>query len=592
MQRIAQETIGHVIDSTDLVELIGAHITLRPAGGEFIGLCPFHSEKTPSFTVSPRKGFYHCFGCGVHGNAIGFLMAYDRLEFPEAVARLAEKAGIALESQPGNEISDQRQTLLTVLNEAACHYKQALLNAPHALAYLNQRGLTARQMEAYDLGYAPDQWEYLLKRMGSTNEQRLLLAQAGLIVQRSASSYDRFRDRLMFPIRDVRGQVVGFGGRILDKGEPKYLNSPESAIFSKGKHLYGLFEAQQRKSRHFKRLWLVEGYMDVLAMTACEAGDAVAALGTAINVDQLRRLLSLADEVVVCFDGDDAGMRAAIMIARRSLEVMRPGHNINFASLPEGNDPDSLLRTKGVAELHHYGEQAVPLERFLLGWMMRQAVGDGLAEQGLRFKLMEENLKATQDPVLRELLADKWAHAMGIPHGLSQKSRQVQAHGVFGTGRAFQRRKPEKCLTLTERAISMVLQYPSEIYPVAKSCLSQLDGSARSRNKAILSGLLRVVADGNMPKSAALWEYLRQKDRDLADSLAPFCMVELALGEDDPASTLLGLMEDLQKAENEDRVEHLIALARTKTLSQIEKMELLSLLTSIKEHAFKEQGSP
>ncbi|NBC13631.1 MAG: DNA primase [Gammaproteobacteria bacterium] len=347
--RITPEFKAQLLDRTDIVEVVGLRVPLKKTGAEFAACCPFHNEKTPSFTVSPNKQFYHCFGCGAHGNAIDFLVEFDRLSFPEAVEELAQRAGMPLPEADGAPQGPDPKPLYELLAWAAEHYQRALREHPErdaAVAYLKRRGLSGEVVTRYGLGLAPSGWGFLLEGLGKSAEQRERLLTAGLLSERDGRRYDRFRGRVMFPIRDRRGRVVGFGGRVLDDGEPKYLNSPETPVFVKGRELYGLYESQQALRRP-PRLLLVEGYMDVIALAQFGIDYAVAALGTAATPEHIKRLLRGAPELVFCFDGDNAGRAAAWKALKTALPLATGQQPMRFLFLPEGEDPDTLVRKEG-----------------------------------------------------------------------------------------------------------------------------------------------------------------------------------------------------------------------------------------------------
>jgi len=342
--RIPQHFIDELIARTDIVELIGARVPLKKSGREYKACCPFHAEKTPSFWVSPDKQFYYCFGCGKHGTALGFLMDHDHMAFPEAVEELATRLGIEVPHEGGVERATQRadEPLYELLARVAGFYTEQLAREPRARAYLAQRGLTAATQERFAIGYAPNSWNELLRRFGGSDAERKRLSDAGLIIERERGAgregeryYDRFRDRVMFPIRDARGRVIAFGGRVIDTGEPKYLNSPETVLFHKGRELYGLYETR-RARRALERLVVVEGYMDAVSLHQAGVDYAVATLGTATTAEHLRRIFRLVPAVVFAFDGDRAGRAAAWRALQQALPETREGREIRFLFLPHG----------------------------------------------------------------------------------------------------------------------------------------------------------------------------------------------------------------------------------------------------------------
>jgi DNA primase len=345
--RIPRQFIDELMLRSDIVEVIDARVPLKKAGKDYKACCPFHQEKTPSFTVSADKQFYHCFGCGQHGTVIGFLMEYDRMSFPEAVEELARRAGMEIPKEAGTFEPEPSGDLLELLREASRFYRAQLREHPPAIEYLKQRGITGEVARDFELGYAPESWDSLVRALGKDNNAREAMVRAGLAVKKDGGGYyDRFRARVMFPIYDHRGRIVGFGGRIIDKGEPKYLNSPETPLFHKGRELYGLFRARDA-IRRSGRVMVVEGYMDVVAVAQSGIDYVVATLGTATTRDHLERLFRHASEVVFCFDGDRAGREAAWRALETTLDVLRDGWQASFLFLPDGEDPDTLVRKEG-----------------------------------------------------------------------------------------------------------------------------------------------------------------------------------------------------------------------------------------------------
>jgi len=376
---IPSSFITDLLSRSDVVEVVGRYVQLKKTGANFTGLCPFHGEKSPSFTVSPAKQFYHCFGCGANGTAISFLMEYQGMRFPEAVEELARKVGMtvpketknAYEAKQDSTPSKQHQTHLTdLLAQASVFYRKQLRTNSRAIAYLKQRGLSGEIAAKFSLGYAPDDWRALEKAFPQYEDPRLV--EAGLVVAKESKSvpgelqrYDRFRDRIMFPILNHKGEVIGFGGRVLDKGEPKYLNSPETSVFNKGAELYGLFEARQA-IRERKYVLVTEGYMDVVALAQLGFPNTVATLGTATSSLHLQKLLRQTDHIVYSFDGDKAGRRAAWRALEAALPFAADDKRISFLFLPAEHDPDSFIRAQGSAAFETEINRAMPLSAFLI----------------------------------------------------------------------------------------------------------------------------------------------------------------------------------------------------------------------------------
>jgi DNA primase len=366
--RIPQQFVDDLLARTDIVDLIGARVQMRKAGRDFQARCPFHDERTPSFTVSPEKQFYHCFGCGAHGTAIGFLMEYDRLGFREAIEELAERAGLEVPSEDGEVRAPgpDHSNLYGLLEQAAQLYRRQLREhreAGRAIEYLKGRGLTGEIAAQYGLGFAPPGWDFLLSRLGGDRRGVEALLAAGLIAEQEGKRYDRLRDRIVFPIRDRRARVIGFGGRVLGDGKPKYLNSPETPVFHKGRELYGLYEAQ-KAHRKLDRLLVVEGYMDVIALAQYGIDYAVATLGTATTPEHLKLLLRSAPELVFSFDGDRAGRDAAWKALETALPFATGSQTLSFLFLPEGEDPDTLVRSEGREGFERRLQRAQPLSDF------------------------------------------------------------------------------------------------------------------------------------------------------------------------------------------------------------------------------------
>jgi DNA primase len=373
---IPQTFITDLLNRVDIVDIVGRYVQLKKGGANFMGLCPFHNEKSPSFTVSPTKQFYHCFGCGAHGTAIGFLIEYSGMGFVDAVKDLAQNAGMIVPDAddripPAQRAAQQAQTLAMTdaLTQACNFYRAQLREAPNAIAYLKNRGLTGEVAARFGMGYAPSGWDGL--RSIFPDYDAHVLVESGLVIDKVDEQgnhqrrYDRFRERVMFPIRNTKGQVIGFGGRVLDGGEPKYLNSPETPLFQKGLELYGLFEARQA-IRDAGYVLVTEGYMDVVALAQLGFPQAVATLGTACTTTHVQKLLRQTDDVIFSFDGDKAGRRAA----RRALEACLPqvsdDKTIKFLFLPQEHDPDSFVRERGAEAFEQEIADAMPLSQFLL----------------------------------------------------------------------------------------------------------------------------------------------------------------------------------------------------------------------------------
>ncbi|MBZ4680457.1 MAG: primase [Shewanella sp.] len=413
---IPRDFINELIARTDIVDLIDHKVPLKKAGKNYSACCPFHSEKSPSFTVSRDKQFYHCFGCGAHGNAIDFIMEYDRLEFLDAIEELASQLGVEVprENNPNRRRDEGLSRDLYQLMEEANRYYQSQLrqhqDKQKVLDYLAFRGLSDQVVERFGIGFAPDGWDGLLSRYRSQQESQDKLLTAGMIISNdNGKRYDRFRDRLMFPIRDRRGRVIAFGGRVLGDGTPKYLNSPETPIFHKGNELYGLYELKQAH-REPRQVLIVEGYMDVVALAQFGVDYAVASLGTSTTAEQFQLLLRSAKEVVCCYDGDNAGKEAAWRALETALPLLKPGDTVRFMFLPQGEDPDSMVRKTGKEAFEALIDEAQTLTGFLFDTLTTKYGTDkgNLAKQAIAL------IEKIQDTVLQNLLLEDLSHRLGM----------------------------------------------------------------------------------------------------------------------------------------------------------------------------------
>ncbi len=424
MGRIPQSFIDELIARSDITEIIGARVPLKKSGREYKACCPFHGEKTPSFWVIPEKQFYHCFGCGAHGTVLGFLMNYDRMSFPEAVEDLSERLGLEVPREGGDAGGGPKRvddTAYELMGRVARFYAEQLARDERVKQYVTKRGLTQETVEKFGIGYAPSSWNDVLRRFGGSETARQQLSELGLIIERDRSQvregerhYDRFRDRLMFPIRDARGRVIAFGGRIIDQGEPKYLNSPETVLFHKGRELYGLYETRQARI-NLKRLVIVEGYMDTVRLHQAGIQYSVATLGTATTPEHLKRIFRLVSEVVFAFDGDRAGRGAAWRALQHALPEAREGREMRFLFLPEGHDPDSLVGEEGREAFETRLAAAEPLSEYFVRALSAELDLSHADGRG-RFAEAARPLVAKLPPgVYRELLLARVAEAIRLP---------------------------------------------------------------------------------------------------------------------------------------------------------------------------------
>ena len=463
--KIPPQFIDDLLNRVDIVDVINRRVPLKKAGRDYQARCPFHDEKTPSFTVSGQKQFYHCFGCGAHGTAIGFLMEYDNLGFVEAVEELAGMAGIEVPREESFHQGPDLRPLYTLLEQAAAFYQRQLREHPQAsiaVEYLKNRGLSGEIAARFGIGYAPPGWDNLLKTLAKSDQDIKGLRDTGLISEPDGKRYDRFRDRIIFPIRDQRGRIIGFGGRILGKGAtaggqdaPKYLNSPETAVFHKGRELYGLYEVK-KALRQIQRLLVVEGYMDVVALAQYGIDYAVATLGTATTNEHLELIFRTCPEVVFCFDGDRAGRDAGWKALQVALPLMRDGREARFLFLPEAEDPDSLVRKEGTEAFRQRLEDALPLSEFLFSHLASQVHMETIDGRARFAEQARPLLNRLPKGIFQQMMLQQLEKLIGLDaHGLIEEStsKRRPARAGMGTGR----HRP----TPIRMAIALLLEKPA-----------------------------------------------------------------------------------------------------------------------------------
>jgi len=573
--RIPPEFIDALLARTDIVHLINSRVPLRKAGKDYQACCPFHDEKTPSFTVSPEKQFYHCFGCGTHGSAIGFLMEYERQGFHEVVEELAQQAGMEIPAA-GETVraGPDPHHLYDLLDQAAALYRRQLRRHPQAsraVDYLKGRGLTGEISATFGLGFAPPGWDFLLTTLGGSAPVRERLVQSGLVIEQDGRRYDRFRDRIMFPIRDRRGRVIGFGGRVLGDKRPKYLNSPETPIFYKGRELYGLYEAQQAK-RRFERLLVVEGYLDVIALAQFGITYAIATLGTATSAEHLRLLLRTAPELIFCFDGDSAGRAAAWKALETALPLATGRQQIGFLFLPEGDDPDTLIRRQGRAEFEQHLGTVMSLSDFLFDRLTDQVDMSSLDGRARLATLVKPLLDKVPPGVFRDMLGTRLANLVGV-------ARNRLDTGA-GTGRRrvrpleLHRRPPREWL-----AAALVLQHPR----LAAQLPEPDDWKTLDKpGIELLSRLLERIAADPEITMAQLVHYLEdsldENDRRYLSRLTDPALLA-GIPEDGRESDLRGAIEALNAEARATEVELLCRRTSLSDLDDEEKQRLREYLS-------------
>ena len=578
--RIPQDFIDDLIARADIVEVVGRRVQLKKAGREFKACCPFHDEKTPSFTVSPGKGFYHCFGCGAHGTAIGFLMEYDHMSFVEAIESLASSMGVEVPRDESDQPARRYDELFSLMTTVEKHWQAALRDNEAAVAYLKQRSIDGETARRFGIGYAPDGWSNVLDRFGKTAEATDRLLATGLIIRKdNGKHYDRFRDRIMFPIRDQRGRTIGFGGRAIGDAEPKYLNSPETVLFHKGSELYGLYEARQAL-RQIDNLVVVEGYMDVVALARHGINFAIATLGTATTTEHLNRLFRLTENVTFCFDGDRAGRAAAWRALENALPQVREGRQIRFVILPDGHDPDSYVNEFGAAAFAKAVDEGIALSDFLIGELSGQVDMTTVDGRARLAELAKPLIRRIPAGVYRELLTDSLANAVGLTAPKLEKmigeAEPVPGRPGQDAGRTSPGRRDLKAVSgrpsVVRRAITLLLNHPRA---GGKLDVEKLAGLNRPGVDLLHDLIETVQAEPNIT-TAGLLERWRADEQ--GRHLGKLAAVEVPDEEEfDAASELEACLEQIAMAGRRERIEFLIEKQRVNSLTDDEKAELRQL---------------
>lgn len=570
---IPQEFINELLARVDIVQLIDARVPLRKKGKNYIACCPFHSEKTPSFTVTPEKQFYYCFGCTVGGNAFSFLMEYEKLSFVDAVSLLAEQMGMEIpQSTKNQEIYKGSANLYGLLEEVTQFYAKELRQNTVAINYLKQRGLSGEIAKKFNLGYAPAAWDTLLKEFKDTEN----LFAVGLLVKKSEGQgyYDRFRDRILFPIRDKRGRVIGFGGRVLAEQEPKYLNSPETLLFHKGKELYGLYETFQH--RQLERILVVEGYMDVLALFQADFPYAVATLGTATSRDQINRLMSHTQEIIFCFDGDSAGKKAAWRVLEQSLDLLTDGYILRFLLLPNGEDPDSLIQKKGRTEFIAYLQQAQSLGEFLFGYLLTQVDINELEGKARLAKLAVPLIEKVAVGIIQHKLFEQLAVLVNMDVITLKKVIHIdKSHSARTIVKKIKPNNVNRSSPM-RLAIALLVQFPQIVKSLSdKQCHAlrtlELPGSD------LLIKLFVLLQQKPELTSAMLIEYWRY-DESRYKILKQLINYPLAIPESGVQAEFQDLLKFLKKAAAEAQIDKLLQQGKQCGLNEQEKKHLYQLM--------------
>ncbi|AFP85026.1 DNA primase [secondary endosymbiont of Ctenarytaina eucalypti] len=571
--RIPRIFINALLARTDIVDLINSRVPLKKQGKNFHACCLFHHEKTPSFTVNEEKQFYYCFGCGAHGNAIDFLMHYDRLDFVASIEELAAQLHLEVPYESGIGLNQkarhQRNTLYQLMGKLSSFYQQALQSRTANLAkkYLQYRGLSETVITRFAIGFAPAGWDNIIKHFGQSSADCNALNNAGMVaISDYGRAYDRFRERIMFPIRDMRGRVIAFGGRILGDEQPKYLNCPETEIFYKSRHLYGLYEAKKQYPT-LPRMLVVEGYMDVVSLSQFGIHYVVASLGTSTTADHMQVLYRLTDQVICCYDGDNAGRRAAWRALENVLPHLNDGRQLNFMFLPEGEDPDTLVRKIGKKAFENRIEQAIPLSRFLFETLIPQV---DLSNPDGRAKLSTLALPLIgQIPgeTLRLYLRQKLGNTLGL-----LDDNQLERLAPQAALKKHIRTRPGIKRTTMRILIGLLVQYPqlSALVPNVQD-LEQ----SKQLGVPLFIELVQTCQAGSGLTTGQLLEHYRETQ--FSSQLNTLATWNHMIIDETVEATFLDTLENLYDSILEDRQEALITRARTHGLTAEERQQLWSL---------------
>ncbi|MGO1394646.1 MAG: DNA primase [Halomonas sp.] len=606
--QIPQRFIDDLLGRVDVVEVVGERVQLKKAGRNYSGLCPFHQEKTPSFTVSADKQFYHCFGCGANGNALRFLMEYDKLPFPEAVEQLAGRLGIEVPREGADDPRAQqrekkRKEGVNLLELAASFYRERLKmqEGQPAQRYLSGRGLSDDVIKTYAIGYAPAGWEALKQHLSERGIGEPVQVEYGLLIHRedTGRTYDRFRDRVMFPIRDLRGRTIAFGGRVMGDDQPKYLNSPETPVFHKGRELYGLYEARQVSSK-LEQLVMVEGYMDVVALAQYGIHNAVATLGTATTEDHLTRLFRLVSRVVFCFDGDRAGRQAASRALETALPQMIDGREARFLFLPEGDDPDSLVRREGTQAFQDRVTCAMPLSEFLFE---QAAQGRDLNTVEGRERFASQVLEALNkvpEGMLKSLLLESLAQRSGLAQEqlkvlLEKRAQAAQQRLTQRQAEQFAEASPvevQAAAAPSSRARSQVLSPVGRIVqlllhePNLVSALPEhLEWLPEDDDAPLCRELIALLKAGRYRSPQVVLAHFQGSQQGQA--LAAFAKRELLIPKADREAELSGWVEHLQHVQRQrsPHEEYAALLAQERAGQKLDKEQRQRLASLVMELA-------
>ena len=575
---IPQNFIDDLIARVDIVEIMGSRIQIKKAGKEFKAVCPFHDDSNPSLTISPSKGFYHCFSCGAHGTAVGFLMNYEHLSFIEAIESLASSLGVEIPYEQNQQPIKKNNNLYDLLAEIQAHYQLLLKKNSGAIEYLKNRGITGDVAKRFNIGFAPPGWRNILDKYGTSKNGISELLKLGLIIQKDHNNYyDRFRERIMFPIRDNRGRYIGFGGRILNQEQPKYLNSPETPLFHKGRELYGLYECQQAL-RNIQRIVVVEGYMDVISLAQHGIDYAVASMGTATTDDHFNRLFRLTDYIYFCFDGDQAGLDAAWRALKNALPHVREGRQIKFVFLPEKDDPDTYVKKNSATAFEKELDDGLDLSDFLIEKLAKDIDMKSIDGRARLAEKTKPLINQIPEGIFKELILEKLSEAIGLSTAKLNKLLVNQDYQLARNGRSrIISKLPKKKLkggpSVIKKAITLILNYPS----IANDINHEKIGKNAKPGVEILKKLVTTIQEKPQITTAGLIELWR--DDPEGKFLGQLAISELPENEDFNAKDeLQDCLHQIMRDNHKARITHLINKQSNNELASDEKKELKDLI--------------
>ncbi|WOH39399.1 DNA primase [Thalassotalea fonticola] len=580
---IPRTFIDDLLARTDIVDLVDGKVPLKKAGKNYQACCPFHGEKSPSFTVSRDKQFYHCFGCGAHGNAISFIMEYDRLEFVDAIEELASYNGVEVEREQNTQTPaeqkrqqlahKQKQDDYELLGKISQFYQKNLkthTDSKTVIDYLKGRGLTGEIVKQFGIGYCADSWDDMMNVFGNSSQNSKQLVDLGMAIQGDKNRpYDRFRGRVMFPIKDKRGRVIGFGGRVLADGTPKYLNSPETRIYHKGQELYGLYEARQH-CKNLNRLVVVEGYMDVVALAQHGINYAVASLGTSTTEEQLQTMFRTVKEVICCYDGDRAGREAAWRAMDNALPLIRDGVSLKFVFVPDGEDPDTLVRKKGQQAFEKILDEAKPLSQFLFEHLLGQVNINSLEGKAALVESFQPYLQKLPDSTLKDSILNELANKFGT--GSEQQLAKLNKNQPPAQQQA---NKSKTKATPIRLAIALLLEHPHlvEVLPDL-SVLEPIELPGINLFKELMQ---KCKARKGITSSQIIESW---RGTEQGKILAKLLVWEHHIDNDAAEDVFSDILEKIINTFVENRTELLLQKARLGQLNSLEKQELQSLLNA------------